>query len=482
MDLEPYQDQTPWINIPEVDIYPWYLRSVKRFAEAELRSWRERMERKPLIICGARQVGKTHLCQTFGRAHFEHLAVVNFERDPLLGGLFERADPRDTVRLLEAHTRVPILPGKTLLFLDEVQAAPSVLARLRYFAEELPALHVIAAGSLLDFTLADHSFSMPVGRISYLHLEPMTFEEFLLACGEDPLRELLLTLAPGEEVPAALHQRLLDLLRKYLFCGGMPAAVRAFVESGSLIEVQRVQQDLLATVRDDFSKYQRRVNRDRLLKVFAALPRLVGRKFVAAQIDREEKSGAIKDAFRLLCLARVATPVWRSAGSGVPLSAQVDDAHFKVCLLDVGLYTALCGLDATALVGGGDPVLVNSGQLAEQYVGQELRAARPPYQDPALYYWAREQRTANAEVDYLLQHGAAVIPIEVKAGTTGQLRSLHQFVREKQRSLAVRLDASPPSLLTTEVTVPEGAAIPLRLLSLPLYLSGQLPRMLDALR
>ena len=136
------------------------------------------------------------------------------------------------------------------------------------------ALHVIAAGSLLDFTLADHSFSMPVGRISYLHLEPMTFEEFLLACGEDPLRELLLTLAPGEEVPAALHQRLLDLLRKYLFCGGMPAAVRAFVESGSLIEVQRVQQDLLATVRDDFSKYQRRVNRDRLLKVFAALPRL----------------------------------------------------------------------------------------------------------------------------------------------------------------------------------------------------------------
>ncbi len=454
---------------------------MKRFAEAELDAWRDRPERKPLVIRGARQVGKTHLCQTFGHTRFKHLAMINFERDPLLGGLFDRADPKDTVRLLEAHTRVPIQSGKTLLFLDEVQAAPVVLAKLRYFAEELPNLHVIAAGSLLDFTLSDHSFSMPVGRISYLHLEPMTFEEFLQACGEDGLQALLLGFLPGEEVPFALHHRLLDLLRKYLFCGGMPAAVRVFVESGSLIEVQRVQQDLLATVRDDFAKYQRRVNRDRLLKIFAALPRLVGRKFVAAQIDREDKAAAVKDAFRLLCLARVATAVWRSAGNGVPLGAQVDDAYFKVCLLDVGLYTALCGLDATALIGGGDPSLVNSGQLAEQFVGQELRAARPPYQEPALYCWAREQRTANAEVDYLFQHGSAVVPIEVKAGTTGQLRSLHQFLREKHSSLGVRLDAAPPSLFITEATLPDGVKIPLRLLSLPLYLCGQLRRLLDAL-
>jgi predicted AAA+ superfamily ATPase len=452
-----------------------------RFAEAELQSWRDRPDRKPLVIRGARQVGKTHLCQTFGRAHFQHVAVINFERDPLLGELFDRADPRDTVRLLEAHTRTPVLAGRTLLFLDEVQAAPSVLARLRYFAEELPDLHVIAAGSLLDFTLQDHKFSMPVGRISYLHMEPMCFEEFLIARGEEGLRQLLLTQAPGDEMPKALHRRLMDLLREYLYCGGMPAAVKVFVESGSLIEVQRVQQDLLATVRDDFSKYQRRVNRDRLLKVFAALPRLVGRKFVAAQIDREEKAAAIKDAFQLLCLARIATPVWRTAGSGVPLGAQRDDSHFKVCLLDVGLYSALCGLDATTLVGGADPLLVNSGQLAEQFIGQELRAARPLYQEPALYYWTREQRTANAEVDYLIQHGSAVVPIEVKAGTTGQLRSLHQFLREKSRSLAVRMDASPPSFHSTHVTLPDGSRIPLRLLSLPLYMCGQLRRLLDAL-
>lgn len=454
---------------------------MQRFADAELIAWHARQGRKPLIIRGARQVGKTHLCQAFGRAHFTHVATVNFERDPLLGGLFERPDPRDTVRLLEAHTRVPIRAGETLLFLDEVQAAPVVLSRLRYFAEELPDLHVVAAGSLLDFALNDPQLSVPVGRISYLHLEPMTFEEFLVACGEDSLQQYLTTLTPADDVPPALHQRLLDLLRKYMFCGGMPAVVRTWVETGSLIEVQRVQQDLLATVRDDFAKYQRRVNRDRLLKVFAALPRFVGRKFVAAHIDREEKSAAIKDALRLLCLARVATQVHHTSASGIPLGAEVDESRFKICLLDIGLHVVLSGLDATTLIGGEDPVLCNSGQLAEQLVGQELRAARPLYQDPALFYWSREQRSANAEVDYVIQLQAEIIPVEVKAGTSGQLRSLHQFLREKRRSLAVRFDASPPSLLDTQVTLPDGTPLTFRLLSLPLYLCGQLRRILGQL-
>ena len=299
-----------------------------------------------------------------------------------------------------------------------------------------------------------------------------------MATDEAGLRDLLHTLTPTSQLPAALHQRLLDLLRKYLACGGMPAAVKAWIETGSLIDVQRVQQDLLATIRDDFSKYQRRVDRDRLLKVFAALPRFVGRKFVAAQVDREARSVVIKDAFRLLCLARVATPVWHTSANGIPLGAEMDDAHFKVCLLDVGLYTALCGLDATQLVAGQDPVLVNSGQLAEQFVGQELRAARPHHQDPALYFWARAERTSNAEVDYVIQHQSAVIPVEVKAGTTGQLRSVHQFLREKRRHLALRLDASPPSLRRTEVTLPDGARLPFRLLSLPLYLCGEARRLL----
>lgn len=452
-----------------------------RFATEELEQWYQRRERKPLVIRGARQVGKTHLVESFAKGRFAHLASVNFERDPLLGGLFERSDPREIVRLLEVHTRVPIRPSETLLFLDEVQAAPQVLARLRYFAEELPALHVIAAGSLLDFVLREHEFSMPVGRISYLHLEPMTFEEFLLASGEGQLLRYLQEQTIGEEVPASLAQRLEDFLRHYLLVGGMPAAVRTWAESGSLIEVQRIQQDLLATVRDDFAKYQRRVSRDRLLKVFAALPQLVGRKFVAAKISRDDKAAVIKECFRLLCLARMVTPVRRTAAGGVPLSAEADEDYFKVCLLDVGLYVAQCGLDATHLLRMQDLLLVNGGQLAEQFVGQQLRSARPFYQEPELYCWAREQRTSNAEVDYVIQHGPGIVPIEVKAGSTGQLRSLHVFLREKRRSLGVRFGGAQPALLRAHTALPDGPQVPYRLLSLPLYLTGQLRRLLQAI-
>lgn len=450
-----------------------------RFSIADLQIWRTRQDRRPLVIRGARQVGKTYLVESFGRTHFSHVATLNFERDPLLGEFFSKPDPRDTVRLLELQTRVPIRPGQTLLFLDEVQAAPQVLGRLRYFAEELPDLHVVAAGSLLDFALEDPEFSVPVGRISYLHLEPMIFEEFVLASGEEDVLRYLRELPLGQEVPAPLRQRLKDLLCAYLVVGGMPAAIKVWVETRSLIEVQRVQQDLLATMRDDFAKYGRRVNRDRLLKVFAALPLLVGRKLVAARIDREDKSAAIKEAFRLLCLSRLATPVRRSACNGIPLGAEVDESYSKVCLLDVGLYTAMLGLDATFLLRAADVLLVNSGQLAEQFVGQQLRAARPSYQEPELYCWVREQRTANAEVDYVIQHGAEIVPIEVKAGATGQLRSLHMFLREKRRRLGVRLGGVQPSLLDAHTALPDGNNVAYRLLSLPLYLAGQVRRFLS---
>jgi predicted AAA+ superfamily ATPase len=260
----------------------------------------------------------------------------------------------------------------------------------------------------------------------------------------------------------------------------MPAAVGAWIETRSLLDVQRVQSDLLATFRDDFGKYRRRLPEDRLAKVFAALPRLVGKKFVAARVDRDERAGAIKDAFRLLALARVCTPVRRSASSGVPLGAEADDEWFKVCLLDTGLYATQVGLDATALVGAAELTLVNEGQLAEQFVGQELRAARAAHQDPELYCWVREQRTSSAEVDYVMQHGTRVVPVEVKAGATGRLRSLHVFVQEKRRRLGVRLWTGPLRLDDVDTAVPTGKPARFRLLSVPLYAAGQLRRLVQA--
>jgi len=432
------------------------------------------------VVRGARQVGKSWLIEAFGREAFDSLVKLDFERDPGLASLFEARGPREVLALLETQTRTAIRPGRTLLFLDEIQAAPAVLARLRYFAEELPALHVIAAGSLLDVALADHAFAMPVGRISYLHLEPMTFDEFLAADDSRGLAAYLAELDADTEIPALIHDQLLERLRTYLLVGGMPAAVEAWLATGSLLEVARVQSDLLATFRDDFGKYRRRFPEDRLTKVFAALPRMVGRKFVAARIDHDDRAAPIKEAFRLLTLARVVTPVRRSACNGVPLGAEVDDAWFKVCLLDTGLYAAQLGIDASGLANTRELTLVHEGQLAEQFVGQELRAARPAHEEPALFCWIREQRTSNAEVDYVIAERQTVVPLEVKAGATGRLRSLHAFVRDKRRHLAVRLWSGPPQLIATTTALPDGPPWSFRLLSLPLYAAGQVRRLVAA--
>ena len=452
-----------------------------RSSTQELEAWRQRPDRKPLVIRGARQVGKSFLVEDFAASRLDGCRTLNFERDPSLAALFDSPDPRETVRWIELKLGAPLRPGSTLLFLDEIQAAPQVLAKLRYFAEELPDQHVIAAGSLLDFVLEDHAFSMPVGRISYLHLEPMTFEEFLVAAGHPQLKEFLEQFDFLQTVPEPIHDQLTELLRVYMVCGGMPAVQNAWFATHSLVEVQRVQLELLSTIRDDFSKYREAVRTDRLRRVFDALPSCVGRKVVAAEIDREQRAGPIKEAFRMLCLARVATAVRRSACNGVPLGAEVDPAYVKALLLDVGLYSAQAGLDATHLKAAGDLTLVNSGQLAEQYVGQELRSARPVHREPELFCWVRAQRTSNAEVDYVIQHGNRIVPIEVKAGATGRLRSLQVFLREKRLGLGVRICGAPPSTLDTVTALPTGGEqVPFRLLSLPLYLTGQIHRLLAA--
>jgi len=234
----------------------------------------------------------------------------------------------------------------------------------------------------------------------------------------------------------------------------------------------------LQTLRDDFAKYHRRVNTARIAKVFAALPRLVGRKFQATAVDRDEKSAGLREAFRLLSLARVVTPVHRTAAAGIPLAAQVDERYQKVCMLDTGLYAAATGLDAAMVAENRDLILVNQGQLAEQWVGQELRAARPFNQEPALYTWVRETKNSNAEVDYVLQVGGRVVPIEVKAGASGRLRSLHVFVREKKVGLGVRISSAALSLHEVETAIPGGHQRRFRLLSVPFYLAGELPRLI----
>ncbi len=449
---------------------------MKREAEANITGWMAQNGQKPLIMRGARQTGKTWLIKHVGEQFQGELVTVNLERDPDLAACFESNDPKTILGLLEVRLRRTISPEKALLFLDEIQTNPELLAKLRWFAEELPALHVVVAGSLLDFALVDHAFSMPVGRITYGHLEPMTFAEFLTAAGEERLLTVIRECTPDAGVPLVLHRRLLELVRSYSLVGGMPAAVADWIEHRSFARTAEIHRDLLQTIRDDFAKYKSHVPTARVAKVFAALPRLVGRKFQPRQVDPDEKTLPLKDAFRMLSLARVVTPVQRTAANGIPLAAQVDERYQKVCLLDTGLYATQVGINAASVATEPDFTLVNEGQFAEQLVGQELRACRPFNQEPALFTWVREAKSSNAEVDYVMQVGTRIVPVEVKAGATGKLRSLHMMVAEKNLEFAVRVSSEPLQQSEVKTSLPIGVQRSFCLLSVPFYLVSEIPR------
>jgi uncharacterized protein len=451
-----------------------------RFALDYLRHWKTRTSRKPLVVRGARQVGKSHLVRTFGQNEFERLLEINFERLPEAASLFASKDPGAICRLLEARFNTSLKPGQSLLFLDEIQAAPEVFAVLRYFREELPDLHVIAAGSLLEFVLQEHDFSMPVGRVEYLHLGPVVFEEFLLAMGRDRLRDWLVQYKPGDDVPSEMHTELSRLVRQFTVIGGMPEAVAAFSQTGSFQECEEIQQAVLATYRDDFNKYSQRIKQRRVEKVFARVPAMVGRKFMYSQVDREERSRDLGEALGLLQLARVVHKVQHTNANGIPLGSEADERTFKVLFMDVGLLCRSSGLRTTDLVQADELMLVNSGAVCEQAVGQHLLHAAPLYEEPQLFCWMRQTRGSNAEVDFVVAVGNQVVPVEVKAGKTGTLKSMHVFLQEKHRGFGLRFNMDRPSLLEAQTSVAASPQTPFKLLSLPLYLVGQAFRLCEA--
>jgi len=449
-----------------------------RFALEYLNAWMSNPNCKPLVVRGARQVGKTYLVRSFAKENFENLIEINFERDPELGSLFASKDPYKIVQMLELRYNTPLKPGETLLFLDEVQAVPQVLASLRYFYEDLPKLHIMAAGSLLEFALEEPSFSMPVGRIEYLHLGPMQFEEFLLAAGKDKLVAYLKDYSHLESIPEPIHLQLMGLFKSFLVTGGMPGAVEIFVNRHSWQECESVKHSLLSTFQDDFSKYGKRVKHQRLQLVFKKIPLLVGRKFKYVKVDRKERSSDLAKALNLLCNARVANRVHHSSCSGIPLGATIDEKKFKVLFLDVGLMSTATGLNLLDYERAEDVMMVNGGAVCEQFIGQHLLFSQQFYREPELHYWVREKRKSSAEVDYVIAENNAITPVEVKAGKSGTLRSLHLFFREKRPFLGVRFNSDIPSLLESETALPDGQNVPYRLLSLPLYLVGQVRRLI----
>lgn len=389
-----------------------------RFAQKQVERWMTARRRKPLVVRGARQVGKTWLVEHVAAARFETMVKVDLEKRRDLHVHFgDNLDPTGIVRHLEVDSGKRIVPGKTLLFLDEVQACPRAIMALRYFYEQMPNLHVIAAGSLLEFALGE--ISVPVGRVQYLHLYPMTFREYLHGIGNEVAAET--AARHPSEVEEGIQRQLLKELKTYFFVGGMPESVRVYRDTQSLVESFKAQAEIVGSYREDFAKYAPRVDRACLDSVLLSVARQVGEQVKYTRLDDSHAGPTNRRAFDLLCKARVIHKIASCNPSGLPLGASADGKRFKAALLDIGLLQNLCQVPVDLELREEDLLAMYRGKLAEQFVAQELIASH----SAELFYWAREARGSNAEVDYLAIREGRIVPVEVKSVAGGSLRSLH---------------------------------------------------------
>lgn len=455
---------------------------LNRLAEFHLETWFNKSNRKPLVLRGARQVGKSTLVREFARKRKKNLIEINLERHLFLDDIFKTLDMEAALRELEALSGIPISAPDTILFLDEIQSTPHALQLLRYFFEEKKELPVIAAGSLLEFTLSDHTFSMPVGRIEYMHLGPMTFSEFIAAV-EPSLTRYIEKFSIRSPLPVTAHEKLKKRQRDYVLIGGMPEAVQVWCQTGFIKDVADIHRSITETYQDDFSKYARSVQLALLQRIFRTIPRIVGKKIKYSNISREHPSRNIKDALELLSKAKICHRVYHSHCSGLPLNADIKETVYKLLFMDIGMMNHICGNDWTFLQSFPDHELVNEGAIAEQFIGQHLLSTHTS--SPSLNYWVRQAKTSNAEVDYVISHGPLILPVEVKSGKSGSLKSLHQFVTEKTTPLAVRFDLNPPSIqnVSHKTSTRNGTeSANYKLLSLPLYLVEALPDVVNEIR
>ncbi len=454
---------------------------MKRKISQELIDWKIRAHRKPLIVRGARQVGKTYSIEQFGRSQFKNMIKINFEEQDELKLIFKGQKVNQILDELSILYATDIVAGETLIFLDEIQACPEAILTLRYFYEQHPGLHIIAAGSLLDFTLQEMKYSMPVGRIEFCNMYPLSFREFMIASENDRILNYIENYQPGSDFSLTIHHKIVELLRLYLFIGGMPEAVKAYLDTRQLTAVERIHSSILTTLQYDFAKYGNRNQQEHLVSVFKYSARNIGKNVKYVNINRDIRSLYLKESFKRLELARLVYPVYHTSTSQIPLANHVNENIFKPIFMDLGLANHLSGIRLIEL----DKILTShEGALAEQFIGQELLTLNPLYLDPTLYYWTRAEKSANAEIDYLFQHRNSIYPIEVKAGKTGSLKSLQVYLFEKDIETGIRFNLDLPTLgkFKTNVNVGhQSGEIEFTLLSLPLYMCCILPELLNRL-
>lgn len=420
-----------------------------------------------MVLRGARQVGKSTLVRHVASDLDVDLFEVNLEKQKLNSLNVEGFEVSAILQEVEILCNKKI-SSKAIVFFDEAQEQPKLLAALRYFYEEHPEIAVITAGSLLDFALEDSKYSMPVGRIEYYYLGPMKFTEFLLALNEGLLLEYV-EKSPNSFIEA-VHFRLLRRWREYLYIGGMPEAVLTYVQTNSPLNVRRVQNAIIQTYQDDFSKYAHRGHNKRVRKVFNYVPGHLGQKVKFTEIDGEEKARDLRAAIELLILARVLVPVYHTNASGLPLRSQMDESVFKLFFLDVGLISSFLDVNWNMLISGDHDLMIR-GALSEQFVAQHLFFHGDGGNKPELFYWLRDKKAQNAEVDFILTVDGQIVPVEVKSGKGGRLKSLMVFMKDKELPVAIRTDINLPGseLIDQKINEAVGQSV-FELKSMPIYL------------
>ena len=410
---------------------------LKRIIDSELLDWSKSANRKPLLVRGARQVGKSSAIKALS-TNFDYFVEVNFEEQKQVQTLFYGdLDPKTLCENLSVLYNTPIIPDKTLLFFDEIQACVPALSSLRFFYEKMPELHVIAAGSLLEFALSEIP-SFGVGRIRSIFMYPFSFDEFLLANNETLLFEAKQKASCSNPLSSAIHDKLVLYLKRFLIIGGMPEVVASYIQNNNLLDCQNILDDLVVSFKADFAKYKQRVPVSRLSEIFDAVVNQAGGKFVYSKSATESNYKQIKEALDLLILAGLVIPVTHTSANGIPLGAGANPKKRKMIVFDTGIFQRLLGLNIAELLLDNQFSTTNKGAIAEQLVGLELIKSASCYQPQQLFFWQREALNSNAEIDYLVQKQMEIIPIEVKSATKGSMQSMYLFMNEKSRTNGVR--------------------------------------------
>ena len=417
---------------------------IERSIDALLIEWKNSSSLKPLLLRGARQVGKSCAVKHLGET-FDYYIEVNFEKRPDMKNVFERIhDVHDLANSLGMLYNVPVVAGKTLLFLDEIQDCEPAIRSLWTFKEDFPGLHVIAAGSLLEFALQELP-SFGVGRIRSLFVYPFSFDEFLQAEGKTAWVKAKQNADYERPLLTALHNDLVQHYRTFLIVGGMPASVAAWVQTHDYRECQTELDDIQLTYYDDFQKYAKKVDPTLLRNTLQSVVLQIGNKFTYSKVEGAYRAEEIKKALKLLCDAGIVKRVNHTAANGLPLGAETNDKFRKYIYLDSALLLRILDLDlggarqlTDLIVAGTAEDLVNKGGLTEMVLGWELIKYNNPRSQHGLYYWENTADGTRSEVDYIITRDMQVLPIECKSGTSGKMKSLHLFMRNKHLTHAIR--------------------------------------------